>query len=263
MTYEFEYPAFPEHLPELEQEVGKYRVRFARNIDDLDEVLRLRYEVFNVEMGEGLAASEATERDLDPHDPTWHHIVVCLIKTGAIIGTYRVQTNEAAAGGIGFYTNEEFHLEDLPAEIRGNVVEAGRACIAKKHRNGKVLFLLWLGLAHYLKHNQKRWLFGCCSLTSQDPEEGLSMYEYLQKSDGLWAEYDARPRADFVCEIPPNTLRTYPNVKVPRLMRIYLNYGMRIASRPAIDRAFKTIDYLLLADRTKMTGGIFRDLDKI
>lgn len=263
MHYDFEYPAFPQYVPDLDQKVGRYTVRFARNLDDLDDILRLRYEVFNVEMDEGLESSVETQRDFDRFDPVWHHIVVCLAKTGDIIGTYRVQACEMARATNGFYTDGEFHLDDLPAELLDDSVETGRACIAKAHRNGKVLFLLWLGLAHYLKHNNKRWIFGCCSLTSQDPEEGLSMYEHLAETGGLWEEYDVRPRPDYVCELEPGTLRTFPKVKMPRLMRIYLNYGMKIGSRPAIDRAFKTIDYLLLADRTKMTGGIFRDLDKI
>jgi len=263
MTYDFPYPVFPEYLPPLKHEAGKYRVRFAHNLEDLDAVLRLRYEVFNVEMSEGLESSAATQRDLDPYDPTWHHLIVELVKTGEVIGTYRMQTAEAAAAGPGFYTDDEFHLDDLPTEILENVVETGRACIGKAHRNGRVLFLLWLGMAHYLAHNQKRYLFGCCSLTSQDPEEGLVMYDKLQKNGHLWEEYDVRPREHMTCELPADWIRTFPNVKMPRLMRIYLKYGMKIASRPAIDRAFKTIDYLLLADRTKMSGAIFRDLDKV
>jgi len=33
---------------------GKYAVRFAKSREELDAVLRLRFEVFNLELGEGL-----------------------------------------------------------------------------------------------------------------------------------------------------------------------------------------------------------------
>ena len=50
-----------------------------------------------------------------------------------------------------------------------NAIEVGRTCIAKPHRNSQALLLLWKGLALYSLHHQKKYFFGCCSLSSQDP----------------------------------------------------------------------------------------------
>ena len=48
-------PPYPHGIRELAETA--YDVRFARTADDLERVQRLRYEVFNVELKEGLAAS--------------------------------------------------------------------------------------------------------------------------------------------------------------------------------------------------------------
>jgi putative hemolysin len=37
-------------------------------------------------------------------------------------------------------------------------------------------------------------------------------------------------------------------VVIPRLIRLYLDYGARMCSEPALDRDFKTIDFLALFD---------------
>jgi len=67
-----EYPRFRESLPSGEMREGKYAVRFAKSREELDAVLRLRFEVFNLELGEGLETSFRTGRDL--MSTTWHAI---------------------------------------------------------------------------------------------------------------------------------------------------------------------------------------------
>ncbi len=37
-------------------------------------------------------------------------------------------------------------------------------------------------------------------------------------------------------------------VKIPQLMRLYLGYGAKVCGLPAIDRRFRTIDYLMALD---------------
>jgi putative hemolysin len=39
----------------------------------------------------------------------------------------------------------------------------------------------------------------------------------------------------------------------PRLFRTYLRYGAKVCSPPAIDRRFKTIDFLVLFDIAQMS----------
>lgn len=133
-----------------------------------------------------------------------------------MIGTYRMQTYEMAAAANGFYSAAEFDLTRLPEEIIKNSVEVGRACIAEAHRNGRVLFLLWRGLAVYMMLTKKRYLFGCCSLTSQNPQEGKQVMDYLQANGHVHPDLQVLPQSDFVCYQDDLVLQQECSVKIPR-----------------------------------------------
>jgi putative hemolysin len=223
-------------------------VRFVQNAKELDAVLKLRFEVFNLELNERLEESYMTQRDQDEFDMSCHHLIVVDKKTGAVIGTYRMQTYEMAAAANGFYSAAEFDLTRLPDELIKNSVEVGRACIAAPHRNDRVLFLLWRGLAVDMMMMKKRYLFGCCSLTSQNPEEGRQVMEYLRANGHVHPELQAPPQPDYVCYQDDRAVLSEPRVKIPRLFRIYLEDGAKVCGPPAIDRRFKTIDYLVMLD---------------
>lgn len=249
------YPTFPELLPETTLYEGRYEVRLARTTAELDALLRLRFEVFNLELGEGLDASYETGRDLDEYDAVCHHLIVTDLARGEIVGTYRLQTSAmAAAHAYGFYSATEFDLSGLPPAVIDNAVELGRACIAREHRNTQVLFLLWKGLALYVSSTRLRYFFGCCSLTSQDPREGRTVMAFLEARGHLHPELRVDPRPGFACygdglEPDPG----FASVKLPKLFRIYLRQGAKVCGAPAIDRQFKTIDYLVLFDVEAMS----------
>lgn len=246
------YPIAPELLPETTLSEGRYEVSFARNAEQLDEVLRLRFEIFNVELGEGLDESWETRRDRDPFDAVCHHLIVVERASGRIVGTYRMQTTVMAQRNLGLYSSAEFDLSKVPAEIMESAVELGRACVAEDHRNTQVLFLLWKGLALYMSHNRLRFLFGCCSLTSQDPGEGKAVLDYLAEGGHLHPDLTLYPQPGFECYDSSAPPTWDGKVKIPKLFRIYLRHGGKVCGPPAIDREFKTIDYLVLFDVAAM-----------
>jgi putative hemolysin len=222
---------------------GRFRARFAATPQDVDAVLRLRFTVFNMELGEGLAGSYATGKDEDEFDAICDHLMVEERTTGEVVGTYRMQTAEMASRGRGFYSAGEFDLGGLPGELLRDAVEIGRACIARHCRNRHVLFLLWKGLASYLTWTRKHSLFGCCSLTSQDPAVGRSAYRLLASEGCLHASLHVDPLPGLGC--PPAPGGEPPlEVNIPVLFRTYLRHGAKICGPPAIDRAFQTIDFL-------------------
>jgi putative hemolysin len=237
---------------------ARYEVRFVQNAEELDAVLKLRFDVFNLELGEGLEESYITQRDQDEFDQSCHHLIVVDKKSAQVIGTYRMQTYEMATAANGFYSAAEFDLTRLPDEIIRNSVEVGRACIAEAHRNGRVLFLLWRGLAVYMMLTKKRSLFGCCSLTSQDPQEGKQVMDYLWANGHVHRDLQVPPQPDFACYQNDLVARQEHDVKIPRLFRIYLEYGAKVCGPPAIDRRFKTIDYLVMLDIATLDQRTFR-----
>jgi putative hemolysin len=247
--------AFPLHTtsalepPDTTLNEGRYVLRFAHTSADLDALARLRFEVFNLELGEGLEASYASGKDEDLFDPICHHLMICDQETGDAIGTYRLQTYEMAEqSGHGFYSATLFDFSTLPPEVLQQSVEIGRACIAKDHRSLQVLYLLWRGLGSYLAWFRKRYLFGCCSLTSQDAHEGKRVMDFLVQNGHIHASLYIGPEQGMACYDPDLFEGEVGTTKVPRLMRVYLSMGAKICGPPAIDRQFKTIDYFTLID---------------
>jgi len=186
-------------LPPKEAIEGPYELDFVRSREDLEAIQRLRYDVFNVELNEGLDTSKETGRDEDEFDASCDHLYVRHLPSGTIVGTYRMQTLEKAQQRAGFYAATEFDLSNLSTHVLKASVEIGRACIHKDHRSLRVLYLLWKGLGQYASFHGKRYLFGCCSLTSQDPAEGWTVYSQLERDGHLHPEWKIRPLPSHAC----------------------------------------------------------------
>lgn len=245
------HPAFPvasASIPSTEVRAGAYSLRFAMSRDDLEQILRLRFRVFNLELNEGLDTAYATGLDEDEFDGLFHHLLVWHHPTRQCVGTYRLQTSAMAAQHCGYYSAGEFDLSGMSEQLLAGSIEIGRACVAREHRTGRVLHLLWRGLAEYLTWNGCHALFGCCSLTSQDLALGARAYRYLQAIGAEHAEARVQPLAGLECELPACPEAPVDSVHIPALFQSYLNLGAKILGPPAIDRLFKTIDFLVLLD---------------
>jgi putative hemolysin len=245
------FPGFRHQIPQKEIREGRYLLRFAQSRAELDAALKMRFEVFNLELGEGLQSSFQTGRDMDEYDETCHHLIAIDAQSDEVIGTYRMQTREMAAAK-GFYSESEYDLSTFPSAVLRDSVELGRASIVKAHRNTQALFLLWKGLAAYMAHNRKRYLFGCCSLTSQDEREGLRVLRLLEQNGHMSESLRANARKGFECVAEDSMVDTDEEATIPKLFRTYLRFGAKVCSAPAIDRRFKTIDFLVLFDAYNM-----------
>lgn len=125
------------------------------------------------------------------------------------------------------------------------MIELGRACVHREHRNLVVLGLLWKGIADYARQRGARYRFGCSSLTSQDPAVGASAYTELCRKHLAPARWRARPRPEWEC---PLDRLAGDAPMIPKLLRAYLALGANICGPPAPDRQFRTIDFLTLLD---------------
>ena len=108
-----------------------------------------------------------------------------------------------------------------------------------------MLGLLWKGISIYAREQGARYLVGCSSLTSQDPQVSAAMYAGLRKRFLAPAALQTAPLPGWIC--PLDDAAEHPP-KVPKLLMAYLSLGAKICGPPAIDREFKTIDFLTLMD---------------
>ena len=226
-----------------------YRCRFAKNSCDLVAVFRLRFLVFNLELKEGLASSYTTGWDTDEFDEACDHLIVEHVPTGDVVGTYRLQTGRSAQVHKGYYSAREFDFS-VYEPLRLSLVELGRAAIHPAHRSFEVLSLLWRGIARYATERDARHLVGCCSLSSQCTLEGSNLYHQLRPFL-VEASLRTSPNAPFRFPISATPIAG-PATKPPKLLRLYLSLGAKICGPPALDREFKTIDFLTLLDLRNM-----------
>jgi putative hemolysin len=231
-------------------DLRSYRLRLAESAAERAAACRLRFRVFNLELGEGLPESYVNGLDQDAYDAVCEHLLVEEKATGRIIGTYRMQSGMTAWAHLGYYSAQEFDFAAY-AELRPQLLELGRACIEREHRTGEVLTLLWRGIAQYAHHHGLRYLIGCSSVPSQDAATGWAMYHRLAP---FLAAPHLRTQPVTKCRLPvPASDTAVPETKVPKLLKTYLAVGARICSEPAWDRAFGTIDFLTLQDMHELT----------
>jgi putative hemolysin len=129
--------------------------------------------------------------------------------------------------------------------LRAELVELGRACVHRDHRNRAVLGLLWKGIADYARARGGRYLIGCSSLTSQDPADGAAMLAAFTPKHLAPEPLQTRPLPAVAC---PLDRVSNPAPRIPKLLAAYLSLGAKICGAPAIDREFRTIDFLTLVD---------------
>jgi putative hemolysin len=228
---------------DIRLEAGQYIARLALTAEERAEAFRLRFVVFNLELNEGLESAYASGFDTDQYDEVCDHLIVEDRTTGSIVGTYRMQLGDVAGRNFGYYSEQEFDFTPYEA-MRSQIVELGRACIHRDHRSPEVLHLLWRGLARYSLANGARYMMGCCSLCSQDSEMGHSVHASLKN---CMAEPELLTVATKPYQLPAQT-GELQEMRAPKLLRAYLAIGAKICSAPAIDRDFRTIDFLTLLD---------------
>lgn len=244
-----EIPAVAGDLSIIE---GRYELRLAADAAEIGSALRLRHRVFNVELGSDRRSENGKEIESDRYDAFCRHLIVTDRERNEVIGTYRLNTMESARNAEGFYSFEEFSIEELPQIVLDSGIEVGRACIAPEHRNTKVLYLLWKGLARFMQMTGKRFIFGCCSIFTRDELVGEKAFHQLADAGRFHDSFRVEPRRNALylgsCEEVQRL-----SVELPSLFSMYLRVGAKVCGPPIIDTDFGTIDFFVVFDREEMT----------
>jgi putative hemolysin len=233
--------------PQYLAEDNRYAAFIARSKREIRSALRIRHEVFSVELGSDALNSNGLE--YDAFDFRCSHLIVIEKATGRTVGTYRLNSFESARSREGFYSANEFDLSEITDGVLASSIEIGRACILADHRNTKVLFLLWKALANHLARSGKRYFFGCCSIFSTDPAVGISAYKQLKTGGHFHERLNVPPLQNAIDVTAPSG---QAKVDLPSLFNMYLRIGAKVCGPPMIDHDFGTTDFFVMFDLRDM-----------
>ena len=223
----------------------KYLVKIAESEFEVNEALELRYRVFSNELHRKFDFSD--KLDYDQFDDQCHHLLVINKEANSVIGTYRLQTYDQAVSGNGFVTAKRYAMENIPEEILKKAFEVGRVCIHPDHRSGRVLFLLWKGLASYLNYYSLEYLFGHSALDTDDPVVAMNTYNYLLKNNLVNEELQVPVYPKYSIN-PLNGSGGNEEIDMPSLFKNYLDVGTRVCSKPAYDSKLNIFYFFILLD---------------
>lgn len=240
-----------------------FLIKTAETIPELEEILKLRYQVF---IREGLNKKKLLGVDFDRYDLLADHILVKDIENNVTIGTYRLLSSKFTND---FYSQNEFLMNQFLLSP-GIKLELGRACIHPFYRNGTSLNLVWKGLGQYARLTQADYLFGCASVHTTSAQESMALFRHLKDFHGL--QYGIQPTANFRfkdAEMRKSFLGDTQALdeKLPSLLKSYLKAGAQVHGLPAYDKDFDCIDFMTIINvhtmNSKYKGRYFTGMSSV
>lgn len=235
--------------------IGPLEVRLATQADDIADAQQLRYEVFFEEGGATPHPdSRAARRDYDSFDAVCDHLLVIDTTRAhgrSIVGTYRLLRRDVAERHFGFYSASEFDIAPMLARHPdARLLELGRSCVLKPYRDKRTVELLWHGIWTYVRQHRIDAMFGCASFDGTDPDAIAAPLSFLARNALAREEWRMQARHDLavamerMADKPIDVRRALQ--AMPPLIKGYLRLGARFGEGAVIDRAFNSIDVLVI-----------------
>ena len=233
-----------------------FEVKIAEYLHEVESALKLRFEVFNLELHEGLESSYETGFDSDVYDTFCDHLIVKDRQLDKVVGTYRLLRQEKAEKSLGFYSENEFNLARVK-NLPGQALELGRSCVAKEYRSLAVVNLLWAGIGRYIEIHNISTMFGCASFHSADAKQVSEAFAYLRTHNFAPEQYRVYPTQRCAMNLvhsqgSENNEKSVLK-KFSPLLKGYLRLGGLVCGEPAFDRQFGTADFFTLVETEKIT----------
>ena len=227
---------------------SRYRIKTLETEVELREAFRLRYKVFQVEK---IGLPNEDNEDFDEYDLNADHLGIFDTKANLLIGTCRLNSSEFCKS---FYSEQEFNIASLIAEPVAKL-EIGRVCIHQEYRKGIIIMLLWRAIAKYIQLSDSKIVFGCGSVSTEDPKEAALLYKYLFEESRMQADPKIFPTEAYGSNAFQSAFSSFQPVLtaderelakslLPSLCRSYFDIGCYVPCAPAFDRDFKCIDFL-------------------
>jgi len=234
-----------------------FEIKITRDPEEIRAAQKLRFEVFNLEMKKGLEESYERGLDVDRFDPVCDHLIVRERAAKRVVGTYRLLLGSEARKHFGFYSEQEFNLENIK-KLDGELLELGRSCAHKDYRDRALIHLMWQAIAEYVKEHRVHYLFGCASFPTTNPEKVGPSIALIKEKYYAPERFRVRP----VPGMEIAGLREDAKIsgreglfqRLPSLIKGYLRVGAQLCGPPALDREFGTTDLFLLLDVNRASG---------
>lgn len=240
---------------------ANYDVGIADTPKEIDELHKLRYDIFNIELDEGIKENKTIQRDIDKFDAHCDHLII-KEKSGEIIATYRIHPSWKMHNE-GFYTATEFEISKLGLE-KVRSVEVGRACIHPEHRGKNlIIIMLWLGIRKYCQINNVEFLFGVASIPKCTKEEISSLYYDLINKGHLIEDGSVEPLPEQKAEIIKDAPETYRKELMGSLIKGYIKIGAKLIGAPVFDPIFGCYDFFVLLEMKKVNWEYIDSLSKL
>lgn len=239
----------------LEPRTTSLEVKLARTTAEIEQVFRLRYQVF-VEEGKNPILYDQSGLEMDEYDQFCDHLIVKDPNTDVVCGTYRLLPGSRISKRLGFYSETEFELHAFK-QYRRHTLELGRSCVAPGYRGGRTLQMLWEGIAAYLNQNPHSFLIGCASLHGLAQREINEIYTLLHRKGVINDLYGIKPRDTHRVEglklLEDHLEEKAVFRRLPPLMKGYQWLGAEIGGVPAYDPIFNTVDFFIMLETDKVT----------
>lgn len=235
---------------------GRYDVRLAQSIDEIEAAQALRYKVLFRESGGRINRKMLnTQREEDEWDDVAYHVVVVDRRDRVIVGTIRLVSGYALKENQQFYTEQAFDLSRLRQHYHATL-ELSRACVSPEGRGGAILMLIWKFTMQFIEQNSYDVLFGCASFSGTDYNKHTEILSYLYHKHLAEPKLMPMPR-DSVRSVAIKHFQVPPEKgkkrgHVPTLLRGYLKIGARVSDHAIIDPVFNTTFVAIYVDARQM-----------
>ncbi|MEO9167531.1 MAG: GNAT family N-acyltransferase [Aestuariivirga sp.] len=235
------------------------KIRLAKTAEEIRVAQRLRHDVFVAERGTVHSHSNAI--DADKYDAVCAHLLVIepdtqvaspyTLTDGNLVATARLIGQREAEALGGFYSADEFELAPLlKRHAQLKFLELGRTCILKQARGTAVMELLWQGIWDFVRRESYDVMIGCASFEGTDPTAhaaALSFLSFHAKAPEDWQAkaLPSRNAMPLPASTPPKDAKRIL-AGLPPLIKGYLRLGCYIGEGCVVDKAFNTVDVLII-----------------
>lgn len=233
--------------------MSKLTVKLADRPEEIEQALRLRYQVFvEEEKIETMMNDSGMERDA--YDDDCEHLIVLDEDKGLVVGVYRMLPGNRVRDK-GIYTCTEFDLSGFADQLP-HALEIGRTCVHPDYRESKTMLLLWNGMLGYYGRDEFTYLMGCASIRADDPRELNAVYSYFCDRNYAIDRFRIRP-------LPSHRVEGLQYIggvdesaafgKLPPMIKGYLRLGSDVVREPAYDPIFRTYDFCMIMSKDQMS----------